>query len=209
MHSLFLFRENMCEKNHKLFQNGFAWVLSLAMGHCLGQTFVLKPTFNYYKFCFVFHTPFDDWFFDIIASSVLDNSSSFRWVLLMHCLCLVRAVFNGAPFGWVRPSMPCGSNTVLRRTPFCKSLDESAWCVYCSNRGGLVTPSHLSNGGLRAFACLSSDGPQDFWPLSYTFAMSNLYGAVALRQRVGTRCIDKGWRNRGRSIQQWRSGREH
>jgi hypothetical protein len=98
--------------------------------------------------------------------------------------------------GCVRPSMPRGSNTVLRQDASCKSLVESAWRVYCAYRGGLATPSHLPNGGLRAFACLSSDGPQDS-DLSYTIAMSNLYSAVALRQRVGTRCIDKGWRNKG------------
>ena len=49
----------------------------------------------------------------------------------------------------------------VRQDASCKSLDESAWRVYCARRGGLVTPSHLPNGGLRAFACLSSNGPQD------------------------------------------------
>ncbi len=76
--------------------------------------------------------------------------------------CLVSCRFQRRAF-WVSQTFDALwlEHVFLQQDASCKSLDESARRVYCTYRGVQVTPSDLPNGGLRAFACLSSDRPKD------------------------------------------------
>ena len=97
-----------------------------------------------------------------------------------------------------------GSNPVLGLDASCKPLVEDCLASVAQNRGGLVTPSHLPNGGLRAFACLSSEGPGILTIITYDRNVEPLKCCVSrlLVSASRTRCMDKRMTKQGAFVTQ-------